>query len=238
LPGSMKADFHLSRRELIQKAGLTLGFIPPALGLFLDPRNAAADPFQGARKDRTSLRELLMEMDAKGHQFWSVPWKDGEFLHFMVKATGSRHLLEMGTSHGFSAIWMALALEETDGRLVTIEIDSERIKLARHNIGRAGLSHRVTLVKGDGHAEIPKLHGPFDFIFLDADKGKEIDYFKKLYPQKLQLGGILTIHNAISQARSLKPYLEMIQKHPDFDTVILSATMDDGLCLSYRRRAS
>jgi predicted O-methyltransferase YrrM len=142
----------------------------------------------------------------------------------------------MGTSHGFSAIWIGLALEETGGQLITIEIDKERHNLARQHIIEAGLSHRVTLVRGDGHVEVTKLEGPFDFVFLDADKEGQLDYFSKLYPKKLVPGGILAVHNAIQQADSMKDYLDMIRKHPGFDTITLSVTMDDGFCLSYRHR--
>ena len=190
-----------------------------------------------AKRDPVQLKRLLDEMDAKGYRYWSVPRKDGEFLHLLVKATRAKNLLEVGTSHGFSAIWMALALEETGGRLTTIEIDRERHDLARVHVSDAGLLQRVTLIRGDGHVEVTKLQGPFDFVFLDADKEGQMDYFNKLYPKKLLPGGILAVHNAIRQASSMKDYLAMIRKHPDFDTVILSTTMDDGFCLSYRHRA-
>ena len=155
----------------------------------------------------------------------------------LVKATRAKNLLELGTSHGFSAIWMGLALEETGGQLTTIEIDRERYDLARRHVSEAGLSQRVTPIRGDAHAEVAKLQGPFDFVFLDADKEGQVDYFNKLYPKKLLPGGILAVHNAIRQAGSMRDYLEMIRRHPDFDTVTVSATMDDGFCLSYRHRA-
>jgi predicted O-methyltransferase YrrM len=103
-------------------------------------------------------------------------------------------------------------------------------------VSEAGLSHRVTLIKGNAHVEVAKLKGLFDFVFMDADKEGQMDYFNKLYPKKLIPSGILAVHNAIQQASSMKDYLEMIRKHPDFDTVILSVTMDDGFCLSYRHR--
>jgi predicted O-methyltransferase YrrM len=177
-------------------------------------------------------------MDARGHQFWSVPRKDGEFLHLLVKVTRAKNVLELGTSQGFSAIWMGLALEETGGRLTTIEISRERYDLARRHVSEAGLSQRVTLVKGDAHVEVVRLEGPFDFVFLDADKEGQMDYFNKLYPKKLTPGGILAVHNAIREADAMKDYLEMIRKHPEFDTVILSLTMGDGFCLSYRHRLS
>jgi predicted O-methyltransferase YrrM len=176
-------------------------------------------------------------MDASGYQYWSVPRKDGEFLHFLVKVGRAREALEVGTSHGFSAIWMGLGLEESGGRLTTIEIDKERHGLARRHLEEAGLSSRVTCLHGDAHREIPRLKGPFDFVFLDADKEGQMDYFRKLYPQKLVPGAILAVHNAIRQAGSMKDYLDMIGRHPDFDTVILSATLDDGFCVSYLHRA-
>ena len=167
-----------------------------------------------------------------------MPRKDGEFLHFLVKATQARNVLEVGTSHGYSAIWMGLALEETGGRLTTIEIDPTRHDLARKHVIEAGLSQRVALIKGDAHTEVPKLDGPFDFVFLDADKDGQVDYFHKLFPGKLAPGGVLAVHNAIRQAGSMRDYLELIRKHPDFDTVTVSATMDDGFCLSYRHRTA
>ena len=190
------------------------------------------------KRDPVQLKRLLDEMDAKGYQFWSVPRKDGEFLHLMVKATRARNVLELGTSHGYSAIWMGLGLEDTDGRLTTLEIDAERYDLARRHVAEAGLSQRVSLIKGDAHREITKIEGPFDFVFMDADKEGQVDYFNKLYAKKLLPGGILAVHNAIRQAGSMQDYLKMIRKHPDFDTVTLSATMDDGFCVSYRHRTS
>lgn len=234
----MKTKRSCSRREFLKATGKTLGLFTATTSL--PSAFAAGKESDSERIKPTSphVRRLLDEMDAKGYQFLSVPWKDGEFLHFIIKATRSKNVLEIGTSHGFSAIWIGLGLEETDGRLTTIEIDRERYELARKNIRQAGLSRRITCIRGDAHAELIKLEGPFDFIFLDADKEGQLDYFRKLYPKKLSTGGILAVHNAIRQATSMRDYLEMLQKHSDFDTVILSVTMDDGFCLSYRHRSS
>jgi predicted O-methyltransferase YrrM len=226
------------RREFLRNTGGALSLlamakqIPPAMA------DVAENGLRPVKREPAQLKRLLDEMDAKGYQYWSVPRKDGEFLHLLVKATRAKNVLELGTSHGFSAIWMGLALEETGGRLTTIEIDRQRHDLARRNLSDAGLAQRVTLIKGDGHGEVIKLQGPFDFVFLDADKEGQVDYFNKLHPKKLVPGGILVVHNAIRQASSMGDYLEMIRKHLDFDTVILSVTMDDGFCVSYRHRVS
>ncbi len=204
--------------------------LPPGVAV------AAESAPQPSARNPAQLKRLLDEMDERGAAAWSVPRKDGKFLHLMIKATRAKNVLELGTSQGFSTIWMGLALEETGGRLTTIEIDTERHNEARRNVNQAGLSQRITLIKADAHKEVTKLEGPFDFVFMDADKEGQVDYFKKLYPKKLPPGGMIAVHNAIRQAYAMNDYLGMIRKHPDFDTVTVSATMDDGFCLSYRHR--
>jgi len=234
----MEANEQFSRRRFLKTSGAMLSLF----GVAPHIPSAMADAAEGTpppvKRDPAQLKRLLDEMDAKGYEFWSVPRKDGEFLHLLVKAIRARNVLELGTSHGFSAIWMGLGLEETGGRLTTIEIDRERHNLARRHVSEAGLSQRVTCIRADAHVEVTKLKGPFDFVFMDADKEGQMDYFNKLYPEKLVPGGILLVHNAIRQASSMKGYLNMIRRHPDFDTVTLSVTMDDGFCLSYRHRVS
>ena len=142
----------------------------------------------------------------------------------------------MGTSQGYSVLWISLGLEETGGKITTIDIALEKVKLAKANIARAGLSHRVTFLQGDAHQLLPTLEGPFDFVFLDADKEGQPDYFKKLHPKKLAAGGIIAVHNAIRMRESMKDYLDMIATHPDFDSVVLPLTMDAGFSGSYRKR--
>jgi len=232
----MKHKPRWGRREFLKKTGETLSYATLAAQIHPILADAAAVDPGPIQRDREKLRRLLDRMEKKGYQYWSVPRKDGEFLHFMVKAIRAKNILEIGTSQGFSAIWMGLALEETGGRLTTIEISSDRYEQARRNVREAGLAERVKLIHGNAHEEVTRLKGPFDFIFSDADKEGQMDYFYKLYPQKLIPGGILAVHNAIRQGDSMKDYLTMIQKHGEFDTITLSVTMDDGFCLSYRHR--
>jgi len=231
-------DKSCSRRELLETAAGMAGML--AFGAWATP--ALAQTGDASRKppkaDPSRVRKILDEMESKIGRYWSTPRKDAEFLHLMVKATRAVHVLEVGTSQGYSAIWMGLALEETGGRLTTIEIDTGRHGVARKNVQDAGLAGRITLIRGDAHREIPALKGPFDFVFFDADKDGQMDYFKKLYPKKLAPGGMIAVHNAISEAGDMKDYTETIRRSPDFDTVIISTTMGDGISLSYRHRAS
>jgi predicted O-methyltransferase YrrM len=229
----MKTKSPLKRREFLKITGGALMAATHVPSVIAGSTEGEQRP---VKRDPAQIKRLLDQMDSRGYQYWSVPRKDGEFLHLLVKATRAKNILEVGTSQGVSAIWMALGLEETGGRLTTIEIDRDRYNLARKNMEEAGVLDRVTAIRGDAHAEVLKLEGPFDFVFIDADKEGQVDYFNKLYPKKLVPGGILAVHNAIQQAGSMKDYLDMIRKHAAFDTVILSATMEDGFCLSYRRR--
>jgi predicted O-methyltransferase YrrM len=228
----------LGRREFLEGAGglaglLALGAMAPAALA----QTGEAIP-QPSKADPDRIRKILDGMESQIGRYWSTPRKDAEFLNLMVKATRAVHVLEVGTSQGYSALWMGLALEETRGRLTTVEIDAGRHALAQRNVREAGLAGRVALIRGDAHREIAGLKGPFDFVFLDADKDGQMDYFKKLYPNKLAPGAIIAVHNAISEAGDMKDYTDMIRRRPDFDTVIVSTTMNDGICLSYRHRSA
>jgi caffeoyl-CoA O-methyltransferase len=234
----MKEEEKVTRRKFLAAAGGALGLFAVATRMPGSVARATAVGPPPFKRNPAEVKRLLGEMDAKGYMYWSVSRKDGEFLNLMVKAVNATRALEIGTSHGFSAIWMGLALEETGGRLTTIEIDKARYGLASKHLAEAGLSQRVNCILGDAHAEVPKLSGPFDFVFLDADKEGQMDYFQKLYPKKLAPGAILAVHNAIHQAGAMRDYLDMIRAHADFDTVTLSLTMEDGFCMSYRNRLS
>ncbi len=197
---------------------------------------AIAQKESATRKREKEIEPLLQELEAMRARFSNVPRTDGQFLNMMVKISRSRKVLEVGTSNGYSAIWLCLALEETDGHLTTIEIDPERVKMAKENLKKARLDHRVSFLEGDAHKIVPTLKGQFDLVFLDADKGREHDYFGYLYPQKLLPGAIIAVHNAIRMRRAMQRYLDMISNHPEFDTVFVSTTLDDGFAISYWRR--
>jgi predicted O-methyltransferase YrrM len=231
----MKSLIEIKRREFLRAATGAVGLV--ALSKDFGAASALGGEAGGQPAPKETLDKLMAEMEGKGRQFLSVPRKDGQFLNLLVKATRAKHVLEVGTSHGYSAIWIALGLEETGGHLTTIEIEPERVKLAREHLAKAGLSHRVTFKEGDAHQIVPALDGPFDFVFLDADKEGQMDYFNKLFPKKLPPGGILAVHNAIRQRAAMKGFLDMLASHAELDSVVLSLTMEDGFSISYRHRA-
>jgi caffeoyl-CoA O-methyltransferase len=199
-------------------------------------RCTGAEPEQPHSSINQNAEKVLAKMEAQGGVVLNVSREDGRFLNLLIKVAQAKNGLEIGTSHGYSALWLALGLEETGGRLTTIEIQPDRVFLAKENFTAAGLRHRVDFQEGDAHQVVTTLDGPFDFIFLDADKDGQMDYFEKLFP-KLIPGGLLLAHNAISSENRMRPFLDMIREHPELDSIILSMDLRDGFSLSYRHRA-
>lgn len=124
----------------------------------------------------------------------NVPASDGKLLYDIILKNGYTKGLEIGTSTGHSAVWIAWAFSKTGGKLITIDIDESRHKQALANLKDAGLSEYVDARLADAHELVKRLKGPFDFVFSDADKGWYTKYFKDVAP-KLEKGGCFTAHN-------------------------------------------
>jgi predicted O-methyltransferase YrrM len=161
--------------------------------------------------------------------------EDGQFLRMLVASTGRKRALEIGAAQGYSAIWIGMAMRDTGGTLTTIEYDPQRAKEAAANVKRAGLDDIVTVIGGDAFAEIPKLTGTFDCVFVDAWKRDYIKFFDLTYP-RLDEGGLFLGHNVINKKSEMSDFLDRIATHPDLFTSIV-APGGEGVSISYKRRA-
>lgn len=226
----------MKRRTFLVATGEAAGLLGFLEGVGLPAARGAEDATRRSARSREEFERLAADLDARSRKLASLPGKDCRFLHLLAKATRAKSLLELGTGYGVATIWMGLALEETGGKLTTVEILGDRAQAARKHVGDARLSERVSFREGDAHQILPALEGPFDFVLLNADKDGQMDYFQKLYPKKLLPGGLLLAYGAIQREEKMRDYLETLAKHPDFDTVVLSASMEDGFSVSCRRR--
>lgn len=181
-----------------------------------------------------ALRQLLSAIRAADKGQLAVSEEDGRFLRTLVAATNAKRVLEIGGASGYSGIWIGLALRETGGRLVTIEYDPVRAKEAAANIKAAGLSDIVQVIPGDGFAEIPKLAGTFDVVFLDAWKPDYKKFFDLVFP-RVTPGGLFLAHNVINKKSEMGDFLTAIETHPQAVTTIVSAG-SEGISMTYRRR--
>jgi predicted O-methyltransferase YrrM len=154
-----------------------------------------------------ALTAALQASQAAGLPTINVSPPQGKFLQLLARALGARAILEIGTLGGYSTIWLARALP-ADGRLITLEADPKHAEIARANLARAGLSGIVELRLGRALDTLPKLaaegRGPFDLIFIDADKPSYADYFT--WALKLsRRGGVIIGDNVIRKGAVVNP---------------------------------
>ena len=180
--------------------------------------------------DVTGLLEQIKTADTDQ---LAVSEEDGRFLRVMVAATGAKHVLEIGGAYGYSAIWMGLGLRETGGRLTSIEFDPARAKLAIANIRTAGLSDIVTVVAGDAFAEVSKLSGAFDLVFVDAWK-RDYKRFLDLLLPRIAPRGLFLAHNVVNKQDEMRDFLAAIRNDSRLLTTIV-APSGEGISLSYKR---
>ncbi len=183
------------------------------------------------------------ELDAKVEKFlnenrrswhdWNVPYEDGKVLYDLIVKNNYRRALEIGTSTGHSAIWIAWALSKTGGKLITIEIDEDRYKTALKNFKKAGVEDFIDARLADAHQLVKELKGPFDFVFSDADKEWYTQYFKDV-DSKLVVGGCFTAHNVTNAIGGIKEFLYYIRSLPNYQTTI-DRSSTSGISISYKK---
>ncbi len=164
----------------------------------------------------------------------NIPESDGKVLYDLIIKHNYRKALEIGTSTGHSAIWIAWALSKTGGKLITIEIDEGRYKRALSNFEEAGVSGYIDARLADAHKLVPKLEGPFDFVFSDADKGWYKNYLIAVLP-KLEVGGCFTAHNVLWRFdRNIQGFLDYLKSLPNLETTI-NRSSSQGISISYKK---
>jgi len=166
-----------------------------------------------------ALRAALEDSAKAGLPAIAVAANQGKLLGLLARAIGARKVLEIGTLGGYSSIWLARALPP-EGRLITLELSPKHAEVARRNLARAGVAERVEVVVGPALESLPQLlaaeRGPFDLIFIDADKASLPEYFA--WALKLaRLGSLIVVDNvvrrgAILDANSSDPNVQGVRR--------------------------
>lgn len=153
-------------------------------------------------------------------RFRNVEPETAELLGVLVRATRARRVLELGTSNGYSTIWLADAVEATAGALKSVEIDPARTAMARANLGRAGLA--AELVTGDAAETLrTSADGAWDLVFLDAERPAYAGYWPELVRALRPGGGLLAIDNVLSHAAEVAEVTALIAAEPAVTTVLV-----------------
>jgi len=179
------------------------------------------------------IEKKLSELEVTQKDFWNISRETANFLSILIKTSKIKKALEIGTSNGYSAIWLSEALRHTGGHLTTVEFYDKRQSLARENIKICGLSELVTYYCGSALTYLSELNPDefFDFVFIDASKPEYLDYFNLIKPH-LKTGAIIVADNVISHQKKVQPFIDAIMADFDFQTEILP--LPAGLLFSVR----
>jgi caffeoyl-CoA O-methyltransferase len=180
-------------------------------------------------------KRILAVLDdiSQGPYMSNVVRLHGRLLRILAEAIDAQQVVEIGTSNGYSALWLCLGLQSTGGRLITHEIDPQRAALARANFKRAGVEQIATVVLGDAHETVTRLQGPIDLLFIDADKPGYLDYLRKLLPL-VRPGGLILADN-MHRPRPSPDFVQAITTNPDLETIFLNME-STGISLSLKKR--
>jgi predicted O-methyltransferase YrrM len=196
-----------------------------------------------------ALQATLDASAAAGLPEIQVSATQGKMLHLYAKMLGARRILEIGTLGGYSSIWLARSLP-ADGKLVTLEFDPKHAEVARANFARAGVAALVDLRVGPALDSLPKVAedgiGPFDLIFIDADKETYPDYFKWalrltrrgsviIADNVVRKGAVTDPHHEDPRVHGVRHYLELAAAEPRVSTTTIQTVGSkgyDGFALS------
>jgi predicted O-methyltransferase YrrM len=179
-----------------------------------------------------TLQQLLAELEYFGaandqtiterpRRMLNITRDTGEFLAVLVHATGARRILEIGTSNGYSTLWLADAARALGGQVATVELSEFKIGLAARNFARAGLASFITQIHDEaGRVLAQARNGAFDLIFLDSERREYPGWWPEI-KRILRPGGLLVVDNATSHAEEMAPFMATVKADPEFVTSLV-----------------
>lgn len=169
----------------------------------------------------------------RGEMMLAIGEEAGRFLNLLIKAAGAKNLLEIGTSVGYSTLWLADAARVTHGRVITLDINPGKHTQARENLAEAGLLNRVELITGDAAESIDRLAGPWDFVLLDTLKADYIPCFEAFHP-KLAAGALIAADNMVfPESQHTRAYQQRVRGSPGYQSVMVP--IGNGIELSRKQ---
>lgn len=188
------------------------------------------------------LQQLLQEIEKRGlendarmtehaRKMLNLEPASAKLLSILVRASGATRALEFGTSNAYSTIWLAWSLAPAGGRIVSIDRNPDKHTLARENLRRAGFLDRVDLRTGDAADIVRQFPGPFDLLFLDADRRKFPELLQLLLP-KLTPKVLVVADNVLSHPEEIAEYLQLISSLADFQHT--TVPVGKGLSIAFR----
>lgn len=177
--------------------------------------------------------EVLAELEKTQKEFWNIPRKTGVLINTFIKMMNIQSALEIGTSNGYSGIWISKALKETGGKLTTIEFYDKRQSVAIKNFKKCGVNDIVRPLQGSACDILEALdkEEKFDFVFIDANKREYVKYFELVKPH-LTTKALIVADNITSHAEKVQTFIDAIDADDDFQYEIVE--VPGGILVAYR----
>ena len=181
-----------------------------------------------------NYESVLKRLEKTAKQYTNIAPENGQFLSILIHSIQAQNVLEVGTSNGYSTLWLAAALKETGGRLITLEFDQKRAAEAQTHLQEVGLDGIVDVRIGNALDEIPKCDATFDLVFLDAEKNEYRRYLELAFPN-IRPGGLIVADDTVTMRDEMPDYIEFVFSTPLLHSVDIP--LDDGIILSYKTEA-
>lgn len=177
--------------------------------------------------------QTLAELEKTQKDFWNIPRKTAVLINTFIKMMNVQNALEIGTSNGYSGLWIAKALKHTGGKLTTIEFYEKRQSVAIENFKKCGVNDIITPLQGSACEILESLDSEqkFDFVFIDANKREYVKYFELIKPH-LTKKALIVADNIISHAEKVQTFIDAIDSDEDFQYEIVE--VPGGILIAYR----
>ena len=177
--------------------------------------------------------ETMNELEKTQKEFWNIPRKTGILINMFIKMMNIQSVLEIGTSNGYSGLWITKALKETGGKLTTIEFYEKRQSIAIENFKKCGVIDIVTPIQGSACDVIRGFDDSvkFDMVFIDASKREYVDYFNLVKPH-LTRKALIVADNIISHAEKVQTFIDAVDADDEFQYEIVE--VPGGILVAYR----
>ncbi len=177
--------------------------------------------------------ETLAELEKTQKEFWNIPRKTGVLINTFIKMMNVQNALEIGTSNGYSGLWISKALKETGGKLTTIEFYEKRQSVAIENFIKCGVNDIIRPLQGSACDILEGLDADekFDFVFIDASKREYVKYFELVKPH-LTPKALIIADNITSHAEKVQDFIDAVDADDEFQYEIVE--VPGGILVAYR----